>query len=143
MMQAAPTTWAPSLRNNATVAFMVVDDDVAQVDAHAKIHAPVVRHAGVAFGHFGLHLDGAKDGFADAREFGQETVTGELDDTSAAALDGRIDDLAPVRPPGIHGRFLVGAHHPRIMGDVGGQNSGKPANGFRLGHGPAPWRRRR
>src|SRR4030095_10597737 len=48
---------------------VAVDDDVADVDPHAKLETQIGRDAGIAFGHSALHIDGAADRFDDAGEF--------------------------------------------------------------------------
>src|SRR5262249_30254571 len=58
----------------------VVDDDIAEIDTHAKLDPLVRRHAGVADGHFALHLDRTTHRVDDAGEFDQEAVTCRLDD---------------------------------------------------------------
>ena len=51
---------------------VVLDDDVAQVDADAELDALVGRDAGVALGHLALHLDGAAHRVDDAGELDQQ-----------------------------------------------------------------------
>ena len=48
-----------------------VDDDVAEVDAHAKGDAPITGHVLLALGDAALHFCGALDGVDHARELDQ------------------------------------------------------------------------
>ena len=47
---------------------VVVDDDVAEIDADAQIDASLGLHAGVACGHLALHVDRATNRIDHARE---------------------------------------------------------------------------
>src|SRR5215469_3740682 len=49
------------------------DDDVADIDAHAKFDAPPCR-CGVAGDHFALHLDGTAHGINHASEFAKSST---------------------------------------------------------------------
>ena len=51
---------------------VALDDDVADIDADAKLDAPVLGDVGVALGHAALHLDGAAHGIDHAGEFDQQ-----------------------------------------------------------------------
>src|SRR5262249_51950994 len=72
----------------------LLDDDVADIDAHAKLDAALRRHAGIANDHFALHLDGAALGVDDTGEFDEETVAGRLDDATAVLGDLGIAELS-------------------------------------------------
>ena len=47
---------------------VLVDDDVAEIDADAEIDAPLGWHAGVTPGHLSLHLDRATNRIDHARK---------------------------------------------------------------------------
>ena len=68
---------------------VVLEDDVAEVDADAELDAAVLRHIGVALAHPALDVGGAGHRVHHARELDQHAVAGELDD---AAL--MLGDLA-------------------------------------------------
>ena len=70
---------------------VVVDDDVADVDADAKFDPLVLRHVGVLLGHAALDFDRAADGIDGAGEFHQHAVAGGLDDAAAMRSDSGIN----------------------------------------------------
>src|SRR5208283_3601428 len=105
----------------------LVDDDVAEVDADAELYPFVGRHVGVAPDHFALDLDGIAHRIDDAGELGQEAVAGGLDDAAPVLGDLGVAELAPYRRQRDQGAFLVGAHQPRIAGDIGRQDRRQPA----------------
>ena len=76
----------------------VLDDDVALVDAKAKLDPPFGWYARVPVRHRPLHIDGIAHGIDDARKLGQETVAGGLDDTTTGLGDLRVAELPPDRP---------------------------------------------
>ena len=71
---------------------VVVDDDVADVNADAKFDPRVLRHVGVLLGHGALDFDRATRRIDGAREFDQHAVAGGLDDAAAMRGDGGIDE---------------------------------------------------
>jgi hypothetical protein len=73
----------------------ILDDDVADIDAHAKFDAPLCRYCGVAGDHLALHLDRTAYRVDDAGELDKEAVTGGLDDPAAVLLDTGIAEFAP------------------------------------------------
>jgi hypothetical protein len=68
----------------------ILDDDVADIDAHAKLDATLWRCGSVAGGHFALHLDRATHRVDDAGELGKEAIAGRLDDATPMLGDFRI-----------------------------------------------------
>ena len=50
-----------------------IDDNIADIDAHAELDTPVRRHLGVALRHRALDLDGATHRIHHAREFHQHS----------------------------------------------------------------------
>jgi hypothetical protein len=73
---------------------VVVDDDVAEIDADAKLDAALARDTVIAQRHLALQFDRAAHRIDDAREFDQEPVAGGLDDAPAMLGDFRISELA-------------------------------------------------
>jgi hypothetical protein len=87
-------------------------------DADAKADAFVLWQIRVPALHPALHGDGATDGIDDRGELDQQAIAGGLADASAVLVDERIDQFAAVGFESGEGVFLVGAHQPRIAGDV-------------------------
>jgi hypothetical protein len=73
-------------------------DDVAQMDADAKLDATLNRHARIAFDHAVLHFDRAAHRVDHAEELCDEPVARALDDTPAMRSDGGIDEIATEAP---------------------------------------------
>jgi hypothetical protein len=97
--------------------FVFVGDHVSHVDADAELHHPVGGELVVAFRHQRLHRDRRLDSAHDAREFQQEAVAGVLHQPAAVIEDDRVDRTSMGLERGVRS-FLVGAHHPRVAGDV-------------------------
>ena len=57
-----------------------LDDHLAQIDADAHVDPVVLGEAGVPLRHPALDVDGAFDRVDDARKFGQNPVTHQLED---------------------------------------------------------------
>ena len=98
--------------------FVLVGHHVAHVDAEPELHGPIGGQVVVALRHQVLHLDGSLDGADDAGKLQQEAVAGVLEDMAAMVEDDRMD-RGPMRLEGRMRPRLVGAHHPRVAGDVG------------------------
>jgi hypothetical protein len=107
-------------------------DNVAEVDADAKLDAAFGRHAGVALDHAGLHLDCAANRIDHAAELDDDTVAGALDDASVVDGDDRVDQVAAERPEPRQRAIFVRPCEPTVAGDVGHQNRCEFAG---LGHG--------
>jgi hypothetical protein len=73
-------------------------DDVAQVDADAKLDALFARQTHVALDHAGLHFNGAADRVDHAAEFDDDPVAGAFDDAAMMERDGRVNEVAAKRP---------------------------------------------
>ena len=102
---------------------VAVDHDVAEIDADAIAHAPVLVLAGLARGQRPLHLERTAHRIHHARKFDQQPVAHGLDDPPAERGDRRIDHLAAQRPLARDGAFLVEPDEPRIPDHVGHENS--------------------
>jgi hypothetical protein len=90
----------------------VFDDDVAEIDAHAKLDPPFRGDLSVARGHFALRFDRAPYCVDDAGEFDEEPIAGGFNDAAAMFLDLRVAQLAADRPQRSERTFLVLAHQP-------------------------------
>ena len=97
-------------------------DDVAQMNADAKVDAPLLRQAGIALDQAVLHFDRAAHRVDHAAEFDETAVAGALDHSSVMDGDGRIDQIAPQRPQPRERALLVGAGEPAIADHVSDQN---------------------
>jgi hypothetical protein len=93
-------------------------DDVAEMDADAKRDAALGRHAGVAFDHAVLHLDGAAYGVDHAAKFDQAAIAGALDDPTVMDGNCGVDQIAPQRPESRQRAVLVGASEPAVADHV-------------------------
>ena len=67
------------------------------MDADAKFDAAIGRHAGVAFDHRVLNLDGAAHGVDNAAELDERPVAGALHDAPVVHGDGGVDQIATQR----------------------------------------------
>ena len=70
---------------------VVVDDDVAEVNADAKFDPEFRWHGGVLLGHLALDLDRTTCRIDGTGEFDQHAVAGGLDDATAVRGDAGID----------------------------------------------------
>jgi len=91
-----------------------VDDDVADVDADAKVEPLVGSDTRVALGHAALHVDRAAHGIDHAREFQEQTVAGRLDDAAVMFGDLGVDELTPVGFQRCQRAAVVHAHEARV-----------------------------
>src|SRR5216683_591545 len=105
---------------------VVLDDDVADVDADAEVDAAFCRYWGIAFGHCPLQLGRASERVDDAGELDQEAVAGGLDDAAVMAGDFWVDQLGAERLEPAERPFLIGFDQPRVAGDVSREDRRKP-----------------
>ena len=70
---------------------VVVDDDVADMNADAKLDALCFGYIDIAVRHAALNLDGATHRVDRAAEFDQHSVAGGLDDAAPMLGDLRVD----------------------------------------------------
>ena len=101
---------------------VVLDDNVADVDANAELDAPIIGDAGVAIRHTRLHGDGALHGIDDAAELDQHAVTCRLDDAAVALRDFGVDELLSMGFRVGQGAHLIGTHEAAEADHIGGQN---------------------
>ena len=97
---------------------VILDDDVAEVDADAERDAPVLGQLSLALGDAVLDRDRAFDGIDDARELDQGAVAHQLDDAAAVLGDQRLDEVLAQRlqardRAGLVGRHRAGCSRPR------------------------------
>src|SRR5262249_11985023 len=75
----------------------VLNDDVALVEADAKLNTPILSFAQIALGNRALNLEGATQRRHRARELDQNAVTHELDDAALVLGDLGVDQLRAMR----------------------------------------------
>src|SRR6202522_102860 len=73
-------------------------DDVAQVNAHAKLDAAFGRQSRIALDQAVLHFDGATHRIDNTTKLDEASVAGALDDTPMMGGDGGVDQIAPEAP---------------------------------------------
>ena len=113
---------------------VLVDDDIAEVDADAIEQGARSRHVAIAPLHALLEIDGATQRLGDALEFDQQAVAGRLDDAPLAPRDRRIDEFEPYGlEPGKRPGF-VRFHEAAETDHVGRDDRRKPAIGFMRFH---------
>jgi hypothetical protein len=97
-------------------------DDIAHVNADAKVDALLGRDASVALDHGGLDFDRAAHGVDRAAELDDRAVAGALDDAAMVHRDDRVNQVAAERPEPRQRAIFVRSCKPAIAGDVGDQN---------------------
>ena len=83
-------------------------NNVAKMNADAKLDALFRRQAGVALDEARLNFDRAAHRVDDAAELDQDAVAGALDDAAAVQGDRRIDEVAAQTPKTRERAILVG-----------------------------------
>src|SRR6185436_9008814 len=106
---------------------VVLDDDVADMNADADLDPLVGRDRSIAFGHTALNLDGAARRIDRAAEFDQDAIAGPLDDAAAVLGDLGLQEFAAMGVQSLQRAFLVGSHQPAVAHDVAGKNRGQPS----------------
>src|SRR5215471_10371746 len=74
------------------------NNDIAHVQANAKLNAGVHRQVGIALSHPGLDLSSAAQRIHHTAEFDEQPVTRRLNQPAMICRDGRIDQFIPDRP---------------------------------------------
>ena len=97
-------------------------DDVAKMNADAKLDATFGRQPGVALDHAGLHLKRAAHGVNHAAELDDRAVAGALDDAAVMGGDGRVDEVAAEAAKTRKRPVFVGAGEPGIADDIRDHN---------------------
>ena len=97
-------------------------DDIAQVDADAKLNAALGRQASVPLDHAVLHLDGAAHSVDHAAELDEDAVAGPLDHATVMHGDGGIDQIASERAQPRKCPLLVGTSELAVADYICRQN---------------------
>ena len=100
---------------------VILDHDVADIDADPKAHPPSFRLAFICPLKRRLDLDRAPDRVKDAGEFGEYTVTGSVRDPASMLRDKVIDNGAAGRQCR-HRRFFVAMHQAAVTLDIRGED---------------------
>src|SRR4030095_3149179 len=109
------------------MAVLALDDDVADVNAHANIDPAIVVDARVTFGHFALEEDRARDSIAHAPESGREAVAHQLEDAAVMTGDFRPEKLPAVSAQPFERGRLVLFHESAVADHIGGKDGGQSA----------------
>jgi hypothetical protein len=99
---------------------IAVDDNVADIDTHAELDAPISWKLGVPLDRATLHFNRAAHGIHYAWELDKNTVTRGLDHAASVLSDLRVDLLSSVSLEARESAFLVDAHEPAVAGHVSG-----------------------
>src|SRR5262249_55342258 len=102
-------------------------DHIPEVDPDAESDVPLLGYFRLAVNHPTLHLDRTAHGIHDTRKFREQAVAGVFDDPAVMLADLRIHQLAQMRLEPFVRTFLIGAHQPRVAGNVSGQDRCKTA----------------
>ena len=105
---------------------VVLDDNVANMDADAEFDTPVRRDVGIARRHAALDVNGTADRIDDAGEFGQQAVARRLDQPSMMLGELGIEQRGAMGFQLSDGALLIGADQPAITGNIGCEHGRKP-----------------
>ena len=97
-------------------------DDVAEMNADAKLDALFRRQARVALDEAVLNLDGAAHRVDHAAELDDAAVAGAFDDAAMMERDGRVAQVAAQRPQPRQNAILVRSREPAVTDDIGDQD---------------------
>jgi hypothetical protein len=121
-----------AVAHQVPVAFL---DDVAQMDADAKLDAPFGRQARIALDQPLLHFDRAAHRVDHAAEFDEAAVAGALDDPPVMGGDRGVNQVAPEAPKARERAILIRSREPAVPDHIGDQDR---RNFPGLAHGRAP-----
>ena len=100
---------------------VVLDHDVADIDANPEAHSPSFRLTFVGPSKRCLDLDRATNCVENAREFGEHTVAGGVRDPTSMIRDELVDNGATGGQRG-HRRFFVAVHQAAASLDIRGED---------------------
>jgi hypothetical protein len=104
------------------------NNDVAKVDPDPKLDSLIGREGCIALRDASLDLEGATHRLHSARELDQQAIAGGLDDPTVVLADLGIDEGAAMRHQPCERSLLVGAHQPRVAGDISGEDRRQAAD---------------
>jgi hypothetical protein len=96
-------------------------NDIAEIYAHAKSHAAVLRQRCVSLGQARLYLYRAFDRLDGTDEFDKQAVAGRADDTSMKPAYPGLNHLAANLIELCQSSGFIPGHEPGITGDIGSQ----------------------
>src|SRR5262249_25725922 len=105
---------------------LALDNDIAQVDANAKLHAAVGRKFGVSGAELMLDGDGTLHSLDHTGKLRQQVIAWGVHDAPPVLLDESGHQLA-VRRDGTHCRCLILTHEAAIPLDISAEDCRKPA----------------
>ena len=106
------------------VLVLLVDDDLAEMNADAKHHALRGVQGLVELRHAFLDVEGRADGRHRRAELGQHGIARRADETAAGGVDGRAPDLDLRRLQVPEGARLGALHHAGEAREVGMDDGG-------------------
>src|SRR4029077_20855 len=103
------------------------NDDVTELPANTTLDASIQWHVRVSLLYSPLNFRSTRHGAHHTREFRQDPIASEFDDTSLMFCDLAVDELSPNALKRSERAGLVRAHQPAVSDDVGGENSSETA----------------
>ena len=97
-------------------------DDIAQMDANAKLDALFWRHASIALDHALLHFDGAAHRVHNAAELDNGPIAGALNYAAMVHNVQGINEIAADRPKPRQGTIFISAGKPAVTDHVRDQD---------------------
>ena len=131
-----PGSAMPSRRDSdvdaVAVNIFAFDDDIAKVNADAKLDTAILRHIDISFSNFLLNFYGTRNRADHAREFGQDAVAGKFDDASLMLRNVLVDYFGSNLIERGECAGLVDAHEPAVSDDIGSEDSSQTPFHVRL-----------
>src|SRR5262245_31143272 len=97
-------------------------NEIADIDAHAKLEPLVGWHVLVSLDHRALDLDRAPQRIDDASKQGEQPIARRPRDPTTMLLDLGFDELAVMGVQLREGALIVGTYQTAITGDIGHQD---------------------
>src|SRR6516225_9982215 len=98
----------------------VLNDNIANINAHSKFDAFLGGVLCIALGRGVLNLRCTPHGIDDTCELSQQTVPGSFDDASSMFANLRVDHVGADRSQSVESTFLICTNEPRVARHVGG-----------------------
>ncbi len=114
---------------------VALDDDVADVDAHAVDNSLVFWDISVAQGHGSLHIDSEGNGVHDAAKLHQGAIAHEFDHPPVVLSGLGLDQFSANCLERRERPNLVGSHQAAVTDNVGSEDGGQPALYALFAHG--------
>jgi hypothetical protein len=101
---------------------VVVDNDIADMNADPVLNSDILRDVRVLRGHGTLDFDRAAGGIDRAAKFYQQAVTSGLDDAASMGSDSRVNNGFSGGLEPSQGAFLVTAHEAAVSSNIRSQH---------------------